>query len=101
MTDCNNICRIITHETPSGTYYLAQRWVYKKHCFRKNGYEWEYFFLTKRADSGKAYFEKLEEWEFEDRVFLNIGPAEYYCKQWARTNNTGETVKAWTADSVT
>ncbi len=72
-----DVARVVTNEIVHGTFYLAQRYVYKSYWFRKNGYEWEYFSIKKNDGYGKKFFEKLSEYEFEDRVFLDYNASEY------------------------
>lgn len=90
-----DICRIVKHETPDGTFYLAQRLVYKKPWFKTPRHEWEYFSMKKNDITGKKYFEKLSPLQFEDRAFLDKSAAEYYCETWARVKSTGAPVKIW------
>ena len=90
-----DIARVVTHETASGTYYLAQRYVYKKRWFRKGVYEWENFSMKKNDGFGNKYFQHLSVWELEDKVFLDRGPAEYYCEQWSRVKSSGTPIKIW------
>lgn len=107
MENNNDICRVVKHETVDGTFYISQRKVWKCHIplLRKSGYRWESFCIRNINDpvTNKNYskFDKLDQSELDNRLFKDIKIAENYCSQWVRTNNTGETVKVWTADSAT
>jgi hypothetical protein len=104
MKECNDICRIVTHETLAGTFYIAQRKM--PTCgipfFRSSGHKWESFVVTTSNLSWKKelVFEEISYGEREDVLFKDVRIAENYCKQWLRTNNTGVSVKVWTAVGV-
>jgi hypothetical protein len=104
MSGCDDICRIVTHETLAGTFYIAQRKM--PTCgipfFRSSGHKWESFVVT-TSDlrwKNELVFEEISYGERENVLFKDIKLAEIYCGHWIRTNNTGVSVKVWTAVGV-
>lgn len=87
------VVRICTYEKASGTYYLAQRYVWKTRLFSKNDYEWEYFSL--KEDNS---FKRLNPEFSLPEEFKEVRIAEYYCKEYLRVNYGSKVVKTYTIE---
>jgi len=88
------LCRIIKHEDVSGTYYIAQRRVWKTRWFSESGYEWESFCL-KLDYYGNKSFNRVYIIEYTTKEFKDISYAQAACNEWVRVNNSGKVVKVW------
>jgi hypothetical protein len=93
------ICRVVTFEWPTGTYYHAQRRVWKKGWFAKEGrWEWEAFSM-RQADMGGVYFSPLRgNIAKTDKIFKDKSNAEWYCEEWVRMLNSGKPIKVWSEE---
>lgn len=87
----SSICRIIKHNEISGTYFIAQRKVWKKYWFKSGGeWVWKNFCVI-----GNSFSDLYDHDELCRNEFKDIAYAEYACTQWVRVNNKNEVVKIW------
>ena len=94
----DEICRVVKRELISGTYYIAQRKVWKTRLFSESGYEWEDFTLKKSLHYGTYMFEKLHYCDTYDpppKELKDKSYAEAACSEWVRVNNGDEVVTVW------
>jgi hypothetical protein len=90
------LCRIIKYEDVSGTYFIAQRRIWKTRLFSESGYDWESFCLKVDYYSNKSKsFKRLHQREYTTKEFKDISYAEHACNEWVRVNNSDKIVKVW------